>query len=359
MVVSCGCGGSKPGSRVELTTLSDAASPTIHRTPRSTSSFRRMSTGSTPTIEQEIAQLVVEIGQNLTNTYVNISAISFLLYDVLINLDREVEHIWKARWSISKVLFIIGRYYGLFYITANFAVSIKVGLSLEVCRGWLWFLTMAGDIFFTSIVNVILIMRLYAMYGNRKVLAFFVSLFLCEFAFELYTCIKMGIETSKTVFTIPPGIPLPGCFASPNLNTALWSWIPCMVIATSFFVMTVAKVVSDGYTTPKRLKYIKHISPLIVSMVRDGALYYSLMFAILLITIVLLETAQGFTTIVSMPWLVAIYSLTASRLVLNLRDTGNRTVFGASGFSGSQTMTAPIFAMSPAKRSPRDAESLM
>lgn len=40
--------------------------------------------------------------------------------------------------------------------------------------------------------------------------------------------------------------------------------------------MTVAKVISDGYTTPERLRDIKRISPLIVSMVRDGALYYSL-----------------------------------------------------------------------------------
>lgn len=40
--------------------------------------------------------------------------------------------------------------------------------------------------------------------------------------------------------------------------------------------MTIAKVVSDGYTTPKRLMDIKRISPLIVSMVRDGAIYYSL-----------------------------------------------------------------------------------
>ena len=40
--------------------------------------------------------------------------------------------------------------------------------------------------------------------------------------------------------------------------------------------MTVAKVFSNGYTTPKRLMDIKHISPIIVSMVRDGALYYFL-----------------------------------------------------------------------------------
>lgn len=40
----------------------------------------------------------------------------------------------------------------------------------------------AGDIFFTSIVNVILIMRLYAMYGNRKGRGddVYAQCFLCE-----------------------------------------------------------------------------------------------------------------------------------------------------------------------------------
>lgn len=41
--------------------------------------------------------------------------------------------------------------------------------------------------------------------------------------------------------------------------------------------MTVAKVGPDAYTaTPTRLMDIKYISPLIVLMLRDGALYYSL-----------------------------------------------------------------------------------
>ena len=41
---------------------------TYHRTSSISSS---MSTASAPDIEQEIAQLVVLIGQNLTNTYIN------------------------------------------------------------------------------------------------------------------------------------------------------------------------------------------------------------------------------------------------------------------------------------------------
>ncbi|KAG6371895.1 hypothetical protein JVT61DRAFT_8901 [Boletus reticuloceps] len=91
-----------------------------------------MSTASPSEIEQEVAQLVVDIGQNLTNNYIAMSSICFLVYDILINLDKEVEYIWKARWTASKALFIFGRYYGLGFISASFAVSTTIGLSAEV-----------------------------------------------------------------------------------------------------------------------------------------------------------------------------------------------------------------------------------
>lgn len=47
-------------------------------------------------------------------------------------------------------------------------------------------------------------------------------------------------------------------------------------VAAAFFGMTVATVFSNGYATPKSLMDVKHIPPIIVSMVRDGALYYFL-----------------------------------------------------------------------------------
>jgi len=38
------------------------------------------------------------------------SRIGHQVYDWLILLDREVEHIWRSGWSIPKILFIVARY---------------------------------------------------------------------------------------------------------------------------------------------------------------------------------------------------------------------------------------------------------
>ena len=47
-------------------------------------------------------------------------------------------------------------------------------------------------------------------------------------------------------------------------------------LAATFFVMTVERAVTDQYGTRTHLMDTKYLSPLIVSIVRDGALFYML-----------------------------------------------------------------------------------
>jgi len=44
------------------------------------------------------------------------------VYDWLTVLDREVEHIWRSKWSIPKILFIVSRY-GIFIDILVFTTS--------------------------------------------------------------------------------------------------------------------------------------------------------------------------------------------------------------------------------------------
>ncbi|KAG8806561.1 hypothetical protein FRC17_004924, partial [Serendipita sp. 399] len=42
--------------------------------------------------------------------YVNYAAFTFMLYDMLLTLADEVKYIWRARWTVIKVVFLINRY---------------------------------------------------------------------------------------------------------------------------------------------------------------------------------------------------------------------------------------------------------
>ncbi|KAL6304074.1 hypothetical protein BKA93DRAFT_307468 [Sparassis latifolia] len=46
--------------------------------------------------------------------YSSVAALAWLIFDIVITLDQEVEFIWKARWTFPKCLYLVTRYYGLF-----------------------------------------------------------------------------------------------------------------------------------------------------------------------------------------------------------------------------------------------------
>ncbi|KAH7906464.1 hypothetical protein BJ138DRAFT_1117543 [Hygrophoropsis aurantiaca] len=230
-----------------------------------------------------------------------VSAIAFLIYDIALKFDKEVEYVWKARWSIPKVLFIFGRYYGLLF-------------------------NIGGEILFTTVVNVIIIMRLNAMYQNFKVLVSLIVLLVCEFALELYITLIMAISTAENVITIPLDLPFPGCLSNPgdNRERTLICWIPTLIIATVFCLMTIAKLFEGGRWKLHRLRESRNFSPLIVSFIRDGALIFSLIFVILLASTIVTIVTNSELTNLPMPWLIAVYSFCASRLVLNPREVASR-----------------------------------
>jgi len=39
-----------------------------------------------------------------------LAAFTWICYDILIAFDREVAHIWQAKWSAAKVLYLLARY---------------------------------------------------------------------------------------------------------------------------------------------------------------------------------------------------------------------------------------------------------
>ncbi|KAG8904300.1 hypothetical protein FRB99_001934 [Tulasnella sp. 403] len=70
---------------------------------------------------------------------------TFLIYDILLTFDREYRYIWKARWSLSKILFLLNRY-------------------LAPLKLWLGPPT-ATPVMAT--INTVLIIRTYAIYECR------------------------------------------------------------------------------------------------------------------------------------------------------------------------------------------------
>ncbi|THH08424.1 hypothetical protein EW145_g2711 [Phellinidium pouzarii] len=219
------------------------------------------SIANTTAAAQAVEQLVTAVDQNRKVTYISTSALAFVAYDIITMLSMEIELIWKAKWSIPKVLYIFARYYGIIYLIEHFFWKLSVNESFSSCRHYFLFYSFGGDFLFTTVVNLILMLRIGALYKyNRRVIYVLIAMVLVELVVELYVTAKSALLASRGAYVSPPGIPLTGCLSSVEINAIL---------------------------------LICAITPVVIFGPFAG---------------------------VGLEWLIAIYSISGSRLVLNLRS---------------------------------------
>ncbi|KAG1741236.1 hypothetical protein EDD22DRAFT_307925, partial [Suillus occidentalis] len=83
-----------------------------------------------------------------------------VVYDWVLTIGQEIELIWRQRWSLMTVLYLVIRYIGIPY-SVNYAIGL------------------ADRCVMTAMLGVIMIARLHAMYqGSRTMLIFLVIIFL-------------------------------------------------------------------------------------------------------------------------------------------------------------------------------------
>ncbi|KAG2034575.1 hypothetical protein BDR03DRAFT_598789 [Suillus americanus] len=136
------------------------------------------------------------INWNIVDSYWIVAAGVLVVYDWILTLGQEIELIWRQRWSLMTVLYLVIRYigipYSVVYILLNMPlVSLTDAVSIPqpshsylmntlICRGNItdYALNMT-NVIVTAMLGVIMIARLYAMYQrSRMMLIFLVTIFL-------------------------------------------------------------------------------------------------------------------------------------------------------------------------------------
>ncbi|KIK60952.1 hypothetical protein GYMLUDRAFT_73720 [Collybiopsis luxurians FD-317 M1] len=162
------------------------------------------------------------IRNNRAQNASTVAAFTILMYDCLLTFNKEIIHIWKSSWTFPKCLYLYAKYYGLAY---------------------LW----GGPIIFTTLVNIILGLRLYALYQSSKISMFYV-LFILDISAELWGSVNsILLETRAPLLdlgALEPYIPdidrvLPGCTFEqlPSFRFTLASYIPNLFVSGIFFCL--------------------------------------------------------------------------------------------------------------------------
>ncbi|KIK40222.1 hypothetical protein CY34DRAFT_282628 [Suillus luteus UH-Slu-Lm8-n1] len=102
-----------------------------------------------------------------------------VVYDWVLTLGQEIELIWRQRWSLMTVLYLIIRYSGIPYSIATILPSIPLVSLTDAVSNTLYHVVIWTTVVLYGMLGVIMIARLHAMYQRSRImLIFLVIIFL-------------------------------------------------------------------------------------------------------------------------------------------------------------------------------------
>ncbi|OBZ66913.1 hypothetical protein A0H81_13253 [Grifola frondosa] len=268
------------------------------------------------------------------------AALTWLVYDIFLNIEQEITLIWRARWSMVKVLYFLVRYYILLSLIITLAASnchyilseyiLLANFILDSCMHWPWFTGLSEIVTAAIFGEALFLLRIYASYGRSKRILFVILfLYLAQMINGVVTaCLEV---ISLDIIPHPPHFPIPGCLLSQPKGTShatLAAWILNMSVACIYLVLILYKFGRDisftrNAATPESnitFMEFRYMSPLIYMFLRDGIAYFFLVFASNMVNLVFSFVLDGRAIqTMGFSWLMAVYAVGSSRLCLNLR----------------------------------------
>ncbi|KAF8816032.1 hypothetical protein BYT27DRAFT_7238073 [Phlegmacium glaucopus] len=263
-----------------------------------------MLVGDSPSWED--AQLVIIAkDRHLLNSfqtlkYINVALLTLLLYDYCLTFNLEKRRIWTLHWKLPKCLFMFNRYIlpPIFFFE-GFSNAVNVGHTMQV------FLTIGPpcDVrIFTPIprsaailtVELMLILRVLALYGNSSALArFLVIQFFVQMILGAFFAIFLIARTRSCLYDLP--------------NWASLTWTPLFVVESILVVLTIYKCRKYGEFTPT-----------IKILARDSAIYFVCISSIIILNITYARQYKLIGMALALPTSV-LTSIAAARLSMNIR----------------------------------------
>jgi len=203
---------------------------------------------STPSIAAlpDLAQLYVTAVHDiwLTRVAAFVGA-TIVVYDYIVTIDREVELIWKRKWSTVKAVFIWHRYFGLFCVVFQ-AIALNLwSLNDRFCSFWFRWETWGYCVLLFS-SEIVLTLWIWVVYHkHRGILALLLTCFCAEVGGVVGILVKTLSKFSTESHLIPN---LPFCVitsASPDLR---YLWVPIIGYDSIILALFLFKAVKAWWT---------------------------------------------------------------------------------------------------------------
>lgn len=262
--------------------------------------------------------------------YVSVALLTVMVYDTLLTMPREVRFIWKGEISLRKILYIMARYYALASLIVIVKMSLSINSSLESCRAYIMWFTSSTLPIEEAIINVLLILRINALYGgDKRVMGFILGMYLNEVVLLIYA----GVRAAQIapLSKLPAGISVPGCFVyvvtTPSFTFTLIGWVPALIFSATLLAFSAYKVRDDiALETALFWEFASwnRYHPLLLAIFRQGVIFFMVNTAITIINTVLLIRIHNVLDSMAVPMGIVAYSFCGCRFLLNFYELSTR-----------------------------------
>ncbi|KAG1760821.1 hypothetical protein EDD22DRAFT_55590 [Suillus occidentalis] len=184
-------------------------------------------------------------------------------YDWALTIGQEIELIWRQRWSLMTVLYLVIRYIGIPYSVVSVLGYIPFVLLTDAVSNILEYASSWTNVVMTAMLGVIMIARLHAMYqGSRTMPLFLVIIFLAvNIASVVLAAIALKIAVAEEA--ILSGMHMCGYSYEEDVQL-LFSMV--WILATVWEVVALCLSV---WIAVKHFRDLRRLGPLTGSMIGD------------------------------------------------------------------------------------------
>jgi len=252
--------------------------------------------------EQEMAREAFAVA------YVTACCATTLLYDYCLTFSDEAKRIWGRKFSIPNALFFVDRYIVLPMIVFNGIAATRNKVSDAFCVFYLRWLSICITTTYTT-VDGILLTRVVAIYRQNIPVKVFAC---CLYAGGVIVLVGLTVTdyVGEGVHIVDNFSALPGCYPASVPSIIAGYWIAPVIIESAFFVLVMWRVFTWSSKT---------VSPTLALMARDSAVYFALIFALLIINLFVFEYAPPFISSLFVTPVNTIGCMAGYRMLMNIR----------------------------------------
>lgn len=225
-------------------------------------------------------------GETTPQAFVKLVSVTWLFYDILLTFNDEVEYIWKRRWALTKILYLLTRYTTFIIILYSVIANMRLDVSEFECK-FLFIFEPAGTFWILLLVQAIIQYRVYMMYGkNQRIKWVNLGLWLLEFA-------ALAV---LAVFVLPHGKHMPqnenilGSVCNRGApGGILYIAIPAVLYESWLLALVIRRAVQE-YKQNSNGRGLDRDS-IIFILTRDNILYFTMMIASVLVFIIIIRVA--------------------------------------------------------------------